>query len=498
MDRLAVRFHEICKNFPGVKALSEVSFDIKEGEVHALLGENGAGKSTLIKILAGVLHQDSGEMTFHGSPFTPRGPLDALRHGVISIYQDLDVFPNLSVAENLFLGSRQTTSPAGIYSRASARIATHKLFESLDIKIDPFSTMEDLGLGQRQMVVIARAISRDASLFIMDEPTAPLSDIEIEVLFRVIRDLRSKGKTVIYISHRLEEIFEVADSVTVLRDGRVITTLPISQADKETLVELMAGRKISTYYPKEAVTPGETVLKVRGLMRRNRFHGISFELKAGEVLGFAGLVGSGRSDVAKALFGTERIDQGTIEFMGESFSPKSPMKAISKGMGLVPENRREEGLVLSMTLRENVTTPFLKKFSAWGIVKKLAEKRAVRELVASLDIKTPSIEQEVAFLSGGNQQKTILARWLSSSLRVVILDEPTKGIDVATKVQIYRTINRLAREGVGIILISSDLPEVMNMSDRIIVFHEGTIRKEFSRDEATPAKVLAAAVGIGE
>lgn len=488
----------ITKTFPGVKALSGISLEIRRGEVHALVGENGAGKSTLIRILSGALQPDSGEMQFAGRRFRPRSPREGLREGVAAIYQELDDFPDLTVAENLLGTSDRTSRFPVLYSfRRVAKEAASRL-EMLGIPIDPLAPMASLGFGERRMVLIARGISMDASLLIMDEPAASLSDAEVETLFRLIQTLRERGKTIVYISHRLEEIFEVADCVTVLRDGELVKTLPILQTSRESLVELMVGRSIDAYYPKASGNSGDTILEVRGLSRRNRFRDVTFSVRRGEVLGLAGLVGSGRSDVVKALFGAVPIDTGEIEYLSKPFRPKTPLHAIRQGIGLLPENRREEGLIPAMSIRANITAPFLERLATWGVVRRRSERNLVKKAVRKLAIRTPSIEQEVAFLSGGNQQKTVLARWLSANLNVIFLDEPTKGIDVATKVEIYQMINELVCNGMGVILISSDLPEVINMSDRILVFREGTIQKEFLREEATQTAVVSAALGMEE
>ena len=481
----------IAKAFPGVQALDGADLDVRAGEVHAVVGENGAGKSTLMKILTGVYAADAGQILIDGQPVHIAGPRQAIALGISMIHQELNLAPNLSVAENIFLG--RAPIRAGFVQWRRLIADAEALVARLSIDLDVRASVEDLSVARQQMVEIAKALSLDARVIIMDEPTSALTERETDVLFELIGRLKAEGVAIVYISHRLEEIFRIADRVTVLRDGRLVGELPIAEATPQRLIAMMVGRELVTLFPKEPVEIGPPVLEVRHLSRAGALDDISFVLRRGEIVGLAGLVGAGRTELARALFGADPIDAGEIRIDGRPVRIRSPRDAIRHGLAFVTEERKLYGLVLGMTVRENATLASLGELTRLGFVDFARERRIAQEYVRRLDIRTPGIEQEVVNLSGGNQQKVVIARWLATRPRVLILDEPTRGIDVGAKAEVHALMSRLAREGLAILMISSELPEILGMSDRILVVRQGRLSGEFARSEATQEKILACA-----
>ena len=484
----------IRKAFPGVVALDGVDLEVRRGEVHVLLGENGAGKSTLMKILSGAYEKDAGEIWIDGARVEIGGPRHARQLGVGVIYQELTLVPTLSAAENIFLGREPRRWP-GLVDRHRQRARAQEALDQIGATFDARTPVLSLSLAERQMVEIARALSLDARILIMDEPTSALSERETRALFASIRRLTARGVAVVYISHRLAEIFEIGHRVTVLRDGRRVATRDVAGADRHELVRLMADRDVDDQVPNRSTAAGDEVLRVEGLQRRGVLHDVSFSVRAGEIVCLAGLMGSGRTEVARALFGADAIDGGEIHVRGRQRRVRSPRDAIRARIGLVPEDRKGQGLVLGLSVRKNITLPVLRALSRLGVVRAGAERELGARFVRELRVKTASTEHRVIDLSGGNQQKVVLAKWLASKVDVLILDEPTRGIDVAAKQEVYQLINRLAAEGVGILVISSELPEVIGLADRVVVMREGRAVAELSRHEATAERIMGHAVG---
>ncbi len=491
----------ISKRFGGTQALDNVHFAVDRGEVVGLLGENGAGKSTLIKILAGVHTRDQGDILMDGRSVAIHNPQDAQRLGVAVIYQELNLTPNQTVAENVFLHRPQRMSgllgKLGFADRARRERETQALFEQLGIVgLDPRRKVGELSVAFQQLTEIAKALAFDARLIVMDEPTSALPDEEVEHLFEIVRRLKARGLGVVFVSHRLNEVRALCDRVVVLRDGQNAGELPIAEASDARLIAMMVGRPIENLYPKRPAQPGEVVLEVEGLARRGVIEDISFCIRAGEVVGLAGLVGSGRTEVARAIFGADRLDSGIIRLNGRPVRIRSPQDARRLGIGYVPEDRKVQGLVLGMTVRDNAALTVLRQlarggqFISWPEVERTAQ-RYVREL----QVRPPRTDLIVGSLSGGNQQKVVLAKWLAANLKVLLLDEPTRGIDVGAKAEIHALIDELAHRGMAILLISSELPEVLAMSDRVLVMSEGRLVGELSREEATQERVLALASG---
>jgi rhamnose transport system ATP-binding protein len=490
-----LRLQGIVKSFPGVRALRGVSFEVRAGEVHALLGENGAGKSTLIKTMSGVHAPDEGSIEVDGAPVALTGPQDATARGIATIYQELLLFPELSVAENVFAGHAPRTRYGGL-DWPEMRRRTRALLDTLDIHdLDVDEVVGTLSVGNRQRVEILRALSKDARVLIMDEPTAALTERDVELLFDIVRRLRARGVGIVYISHRMEEIFLLADRVTVLRDGEYVGTRAVAETDSGELVQMMVGRRIESLFPKVTVPLGEPVLEVRDLVRQPRTRGISFVLRAGEILGLAGLVGSGRSELAQVIFGITPAHAGEILLGGVAVRIHSPAQARQLGVAYVPEDRGTQGLVRPMTVRENASLAVLDTLTGSGFIDRAAERGLADDIVRRFDIRTAGIEQVAGKLSGGNQQKIVLGKWLATKPRVLILDEPTRGIDVGAKAEIHRLMGELAGQGLAILMISSELPEVLGMSDRVLVVREGRIAAEFTRAEATQEKVAGAMMG---
>lgn len=492
MNENILELKNISKSFSNVEVLHEVSFALRPGEVHALLGENGAGKSTLVKVITGVHQPDGGRMLLNGEPVRFNDPSESRAAGIAAIYQELSLFPDLDVAENVFVG-RQPIGPGGRIDWRKLYAEAGKLLDSLGVHLNLRHKARSLSIAQQQMVEIARAFSINARILIMDEPTSSLTLNEVADLFRLVRRLRDGGTAVIFISHRLEELFEIADRVTVLRDGAYVDTRNLKDVSRDQLIRMMVGRTISNLFPKLDVQPGEVALKVENLTQTGVFDGISFELRHGEILGMAGLVGAGRTDVARAIFGVTPPSSGRIEIEGREVHITSPQHAIRLGLAYVPEDRQLHGLIPPMNLIANISLPTLRRYAAGGWLHERAERSAAYTSAKQMEVRANNIWQKARELSGGNQQKIVLAKWLATNPRILILDEPTRGIDVGTKAAVHALMSKLASEGMAILMISSELPEVLGMSDRIIVMHEGRLTGHFTRAEATQEKVISAA-----
>ena len=482
----------IAKSFPGVKALKGVSFDVLPGEVHALLGENGAGKSTLIKIISGVYRPDEGSMVFDGAPVHFETPQEAQAAGIATIYQELLLFPELSVAENIFMG-HEPRNAFGAIDWRKARAQARDLLASLDIHdLDVTRTVGALSVGNRQRVEIAKALSHNARVLIMDEPTAALTEHDVQRLFSIVRLLRERGVGIIYISHRLEEIFELADRVTVLRDGEYVDTRPVAEITNDDLISMMVGRRIEALFPKQEVPIGEPVLEVEDLVRRPLTNRVSLTVRAGEIVGLAGLVGAGRSEFAQVVFGITPAQGGSIKINGRPVRISSSGDAKRNGIAYVPEDRGQQGLVRPMKILENASMAVLGRLSKRTFIDRKAERQLAVDAVKKFSIRASSIDQVANKLSGGNQQKVVLGKWLATEPRLLIMDEPTRGIDVGAKSEIHRLMSELAGQGLAILMISSELPEIMGMSDRILVMRQGRIVAEYPRGSATQEKIAAA------
>ena len=489
-----LKMSHIGKTFPGVVALNDVDFELRRGEVHILLGENGAGKSTLMKILSGAYQKTAGEIRLDGSDIEIKNPKHAQELGISIIYQEFNLIPHLTVGENIFLGREPARLPGVIDQRAVFQQATHAL-SALGLTLNPRKLVKELRVAEQQMVEVAKALSLDARILIMDEPTAALTEHEIKELFATIRSLKEKGVAIVYISHRMEELFEIGDRVTVLRDGRSVGTYDVPQMTKSELIRLMVNRELTDLFPKEKVARGPEVLRVEGLSTQTGLKDVTFSLHKGEVLGISGLLGAGRTELARAIFGLDKITSGTIYLEGSSRKLDSPRRAINAGIGFLTEDRKSQGLVLPLSVKENLCLSSVDKFSRWGVMNPKQEQQAGERYVKELRIRTPSLNQKVVFLSGGNQQKVVLSKWLCSEAEIFIFDEPTRGVDVGAKTEIYQLMNRLTASGVAIIMISSELLEVLGMSDRILVMRGGRVTGEFSAAEATQERILQCALG---
>jgi rhamnose transport system ATP-binding protein len=488
-----LEIQHISKRFGTTQALADVSLSLYPGEIHALLGENGAGKSTLIKIMTGIYKPDQGEIRLKGQPITINNPMEAQAYGIAAIHQEPMIFPDLNVAENIFIGHRNR---GGIVRWRQMYREAADILARLDVKLDVRSSARGLTLAAQQVVEIAKAISLDVRVLIMDEPTASLSAHEVEQLFKLARALKASGVSILFISHRMEEVFSIADRVTVLRDGRFVSTHPASEVTRESAIRDMVGRHMEDLFVKTEQEQGDLLLSVRGLSKENVFHDINFDVHAGEVVGFAGLVGARRTDVALALFGIAKADSGTVTFDGQPFTIRSPQQAVKRGIAYVTEDRRQLGLTMPMSITTNISLPMLRQYtSRLGLVQRREERKTAESFRDRLAIRTPSVQQAAGTLSGGNQQKVVLSKWLNTKPRLLILDEPTRGIDVGAKAEVHQFINELAQQGMGIIMISSDLPEVLAMSDRIVVMREGRQMAVLNRSEATQERVMTAAMG---
>jgi ribose transport system ATP-binding protein len=493
-DRKAIlEVRGIVKEFPGVRALGGVDLSVLGGEVHALVGENGAGKSTLIKILAGVYQKDSGEILFEGEPIELHSAHDSLQRGIKVVFQELALIKGLSVAENVFLESFPLRRNRTIDWKTLAS-RTREILDSIGLDLDPMEEVGRLTVSQQQMVEIARALSHEAKVVIMDEPTSALTPNEINLLFEVIRKLKNMGIGILYVSHKLEEVFALCDRATVFRDGMRISTRVISETDQKEIVTDMVGREINTLFPRSHSGRGEKVLDVRGLSTAAKLKDVSLSVHAGEVVGVFGLLGAGRTELAKAIFGLDGVTAGAITVRGSRLRPGSTTHSAHAGLGLLTEDRKGEGLVLQMSVGQNMTLPSLREFSTAGYIRTGAENARAQSFVQQLSIKTPSLKHKVEYLSGGNQQKVLIARWLMKKLSVIILDEPTRGIDVGAKVEIHRLIDELAKGGLAVIVMTSEMPELLGVSDRVLVMSNGRITGEFGQADATQEKILAAAI----
>ncbi len=488
------RLQNATKRFGGVTAVEDVDFDLQTGEAHALVGENGAGKSTLMKIVHGLYTPDEGTLEVGGEAVEFSSPRDAEAAGIAMIPQELDLFPELSVTENLFVGRHRPRTRWGTLDRAAMRAEARERLRSLGVDLDVTTAVKGLSAANRQIVAIARALVGEAKAVVMDEPTASLTGREVQQLFRIISDLTSGGVGVVYISHRLEEIFTISDRITVLRDGQHITTAPASELDAEELVRLMVGRPLNELFTRSPHSPGEVALEVRGLSRDGEFEDIDLIVRRSEIVGLSGLVGAGRSEVAQCIFGIRPPDSGEIRIDGEDVRIHSPQAAMVRGLFYVPEERRSQGLILPFSIKNNITLSILDRISRFGFVPR-AEWQTANRFAKELSIRGAKVSDPVSRLSGGNQQKVVLAKSLAREPSILLLDEPTRGIDVGAKSEIYRLIDELAKEGKAILLISSELEEILSMSDRVVVMREGTITGEFGRSEANQEMVMTAATG---
>lgn len=487
-----LKMDNISKSFSGVQVLNRVKLELAAGEVLGLLGENGAGKSTLMKILGGIVKKDSGDIWISGKIVDIDNPVAAAQQGISIIHQELVMVPELTVAENVFLGRL----PRGFIRWNEVYRKAQDLFDELGIDINPKTPVGELPIASQQMVEIARAISKNAKIIVMDEPTSSLTEKETNILFGMIEKLKQRKVGIIYISHRLEEIFSICDRITVLRDGEFVGNKARSEVTEDDVVRMMVGRDLSSFYVKEDHDMGKVALQVKGLTKTGVFKDISFEVKEGEVLGISGLLGAGRSEVARALVGIDRFDSGEIQLFGKTLKIRKPIDAVEAGIVYIPEDRKKQGLFLQRSVAENLTVPIIKSLSKFNIISKKREYQVVNGLLEKFAIRTSNPNIAIRNLSGGNQQKVLLSRWLKSPPKVLILDEPTRGVDVGAKAEIYTFINDLAKRGMAIILISSDLPEVLTMSDRILVMREGTISGEVLRDEASEEVIMGYATGI--
>jgi len=487
-----LELREVAKSFGPVAALTSAGIRVDAGSIHALVGENGAGKSTLIKIVAGVHRRDAGDFLLGGEPVDFGSTAESKAAGVAVIYQEPTLFPDLSVTENIFMG-RQPLGSGRRVDRRAMYAEAEGLFSRLGVHLDPRRPAEGLSIADQQIIEIAKAISLDARLLIMDEPTAALSGVEVDRLFAVARSLRDEGRALVFISHRFDEVFGLCDTVTVMRDGAYISTQRIDETSVDEMVALMVGREVGDLFPKTPASIGAPVLVVEGLSSAGVFHDVSFEVRAGEIVGLAGLVGAGRSEIARAVFGVDRYDSGSVRLKGDPVAPHSPRAAIRAGMAFIPEDRRKQGLVTDASVARNVAGVIRSSLSKAGFLTQKAESSAAGPWAGRLEVKTGALDMDAATMSGGNQQKVVIAKWLATKPSLLIIDEPTRGIDVGTKAEVHRLLSELAGEGLAILMISSELPEVLGMADRVLVVCEGQLTADIARDEATPEAVMRAA-----
>ncbi|MFD1040431.1 sugar ABC transporter ATP-binding protein [Virgibacillus byunsanensis] len=486
----------IDKSFSGNQVLKNVHFEVMHGEIHALMGENGAGKSTLVKVLTGIHQRDNGVIKIDGEEVHFSSPKEAEEKGIVVIHQELNIIPHLSVTENMFLGKQLTYGKTGVLKQKEMKNRTEQSLKKLGVtNIHPDDTAGDLSVGKQQMIEIARALATNAEMIVMDEPTAALTDREIRNLFNVVHALRDQGVSIIYISHRMEEIFEICDRITVLRDGQYIGNEYIAETSFKEIVKMMVGRELGERFPPKDNSIGDVILEVESLTRTGYFDNISFEVRKGEVLGVAGLMGAGRTEIMEAIFGFHKKDNGIVKINGKPLNIKHPHDAVKAGLGYITEDRKAKGLVIDASIRENISLTNLELVSKNGVISGAKEKELVEKLIKRLHVRTTGGDQEVKSLSGGNQQKVVIAKWLGIQPKVLILDEPTRGVDVGAKQEIYTIMNELTKNGVAIIMISSELPEVLGVSDRIMVMHEGKTTRFLNREEATQEKIMTAATG---
>lgn len=491
-----LEMQDISKSFSGVKVLDNVRFSVEPGEVHALMGENGAGKSTLMKILGGIYQKDSGSVQVKGKVCDISSPNMASKLGIAIIHQELNLVPHLTVMENIFLGREYTYGRTPLVNWGKMKKEAGQYLAQLGLNIDPDTAAGTLSVGQQQMIEIAKALSMQAELLILDEPTAALTDREIDALFQVIATLKKQGVGMVYISHRMEEIFRISERITVLRDGQYVGTKKAGETNMDELVKMMVGREITDRYPRTEAAAGEEVLRVRGLNQGKKLHDISFSLRSGEILGIAGLMGAGRTELVKALFGAESVDSGEIWLAGQKIKIRKPIDAIKAGIVLVTEDRKKEGLALDLSVKDNISLPNLASLTKYRLLSNKKEAHLADQTIRKLGIKTAGSDQLAGALSGGNQQKIVIGKWLVNHPKVLMLDEPTRGVDVGAKKEIYDLMNQLTQAGVAIIMISSELPEILGMSDRVLVMYEGCITGTFSRDQQfTQEEIIRAATG---
>ena len=491
-ERNILELKHISKQYTGVKALDDVSISFRRGEVHALMGEIGAGKSTLIKTLSGAIQPNDGEIVFEGTTYTHMEPHQAMELGIHVIYQEFNMMPELSVAENIFMG--QQLGGGVLFNKSITEERAQKILDGMHVKINAKETVKNLSVANMQLVEIAKALTRDVKVLVMDEPTAPLTDAEVETLFEIVQMLKSKGVTIIYISHRIAEVFQISDRVSVLRDGRFIKTVMTNDVDRDELIRLMVGREVSDTYPKRDFAPGEVVLELRDVCG-NGVENVSFAVRSGEIFGLSGLVGAGRTETMRMIFGADPIDSGEVLLNGQPVHPKHPAEAVKLGIGLIPEDRKQQGLLLDLPIFTNISMATMRDISHFTVVNSRAEKENVNRLVEAVTIKTPSIAQLVRNLSGDNQQKVVLAKWLAANCKVLIFDEPTRGIDVGARHEIYKLMNELCRQGIAIVMISSDMEEILGMSDRIMVLCEGHQAGILEREAFSQETILSLASG---
>ena len=493
----ALELRDIAKSFGAVQALRSGTLRVEAGSIHALVGENGAGKSTLVKVVAGVHRRDAGQFLLDGNGVDFSSTAESKAAGIAVIYHEPTLFPDRSVTENIFMG-RQILGGGRRIDRSAMYAEAERLFAGLGVHIDPRRPSLGLSIADQQIIEIAKAISLDARVLIMDEPTAALSGVEVERLFAVARRLRDEGRALVFISHRFDEVFELCDMVTVLRDGAYVDTLPVAETDVDSLVALMVGREVGDLFPKTAAPIGDPVLEVRDLTTSGVFHDVSLEVRAGEIVGLAGLVGAGRSEIARAVFGVDGYDSGSVSLSGKSVPARNPRAAIRAGMAFIPEDRRKQGLVIDASVTRNVAGVIRSRLSKAGILTQRAENQAAGPWASRLEVKTNALDMNATTMSGGNQQKVVIAKWLATQPRLLIIDEPTRGIDVGTKAEVHRLLSELAGEGLAILMISSELPEVLGMADRILVVCEGRLTADIERDDATPENVMRAATQTRE
>lgn len=491
---MEVKMTGIKKSFGSNSVLRGVDFDIQAGEVHALMGENGAGKSTLMNILTGLHKSDAGEIRIDGEEKRFENPKEAEDYGISFIHQEMNTWPEMTVLENLFIG-KEFKNKLGIVQTKKMRALAEKTFNELGVTLDLDEDVKNLSVGQQQMIEIAKSLMTNAKVIIMDEPTAALTEREIDILFKIIRTLTDKNVSIIYISHRMEEIFKISDRITVMRDGVSIDTSLTATTNNDEVVRKMVGRDLEDYYPEKHSEIKDVVFEVRDLTQKDRFQNISFQVKSGEIVGFSGLMGAGRTEIMRSIFGVDPLDKGEIFLEGKKITINNPSSAIKEGIGFLTENRKEEGLILDYSLRDNISLPSIDGFIKKGIIDTKAESEFATMLMKRLKVKAESEFDAASSLSGGNQQKVVLAKWIGIGSKVLILDEPTRGVDVGAKREIYQLMNELADRGVAIIMVSSDLPEILGVSDRVIVVHEGNIAGELSKSEATEEKIMKLATG---